>query len=1605
MQSLLSSVFETHANRAAVQGASIAWTYAELDRLSAGLAQALAERGVAPGQAVPILMGRSPLLVLSQLALLRLGGSYAPIDMASPAPRRRAMLDALGSALALTDGADAAEAAGSAEVFDVAAWLSGQRSGRAVRDPWVEPPPGTPACVMFTSGSTGVPKGVMVPHAGIARLVHGANYAHFGPEQRWAQLSSPAFDASTLEVWGALLNGGCCMIQEEAVPSLETLGEFLIAQRITDAWLTSALFNAMVEDQLAALGQLRQLLVGGERVSARHARLMLQAHPNVRLINGYGPTENTTFTLCHTITPDDTEGATGVPIGTPVAGTQVRVEPSDPDVPEKGELWAAGDGVAFGYLGDAALTQAKFVWHGGARWYRTGDLVRRRSDGVFEFHGRIDRQIKLRGQRIELEEVELALAACPGVGNSAVLVVGQNADDRRLIAFYDGPEAADPSDAQVAAHMRLTLPDAAIPSQFVRLQRLPANLSGKVDRKALEAMWVGGPASLVDRLQQVIALNPDRPALEGRHETLSYAELDQRSARLAAQLIALGLAPGDHVALLLPRSVALVVAMLAVLRAGAVYAPLDPGHPPQRTSRVLDLLKPKFTLTDGAAPGIAFGDCRCIDLAEPATLAAARGAAPWAVTPPDAPLYVMFTSGSTGVPKGVIVPGRGVLALVADAGAFGWAAFPPEARWLLVTSPSFDISNLEIWGALLNGACCVIQEGELPSLDELARLITARRVTHAQLSTALFNAMVDTQLGALLGLTQLITGGERASPPHMRKLLLARPGLRLINAYGPTETTIWSLSHRVDVADTHAAAGIPIGRPVRGTRLRLEPLPIDAAEPTGSAELLIAGAGVALGYLHDAQQTRRSFVELDGERWYRTGDLVSQRADGTLAFHGRADRQVKLQGQRIELDEVELALASCPGVGEVAVLLHGDDAAHRHLVAFYAGLAGATPDAEQVTAHAAAQLPLAAVPTVVRALDQLPQNRNGKVDRAALARLAEAADVPGAQDADAAAAPIGEFETRLAAIWQTLLPRARIGRGSHFLRSGGSSLLALHVATQVHKQLGRNLAPVDVLRRPVLAEQAALISQLPQLGAEAAVYDPSGGHRVPMTHLQQSLLAASAIDLTDCAYLVHVGLVLPEAPPDWLAWRAAFAALAQRHPALRLSAFHDGEIARGTLEESLAPGWWQEHAPIAELPRDLDWPEAVQAAINRPLDTHTQGSMRVDCWRVHGGGAAVVWTVHHHALDEASIGNALTELDALLRGAPLAPVYGSPFSFQAVESAWADRPAAMGQWAARLAETLEGCTPPLERAPALGHERRFELGVDLRHALKARCAVLGCTPFTLLLTAYGLALQEAFGPRFRFVSTPFSRRAEPELLEPIGYLLDVRFVEAGALPGEAPDATLARVHRAILDGQEPSFQWLDTLIEAVEAINPQAARCLSQFGFTWRLDPARVVSMGGQTAQLLRVPQRGARLSMFLHAAQLGDTLGYSIEAVASAHRSGQVEAVAGAFERHLAALCASPRDATLLARPAPATTAGAVLAAVDTALDATLTAAWARWLKLPEATVTASSHFLRSGGSSLVAMRLAAELRREHGIKLDVGAFLGNATFAQLTALSRAKP
>ncbi|MDO9354839.1 MAG: phosphopantetheine-binding protein, partial [Solirubrobacteraceae bacterium] len=250
--------------------------------------------------------------------------------------------------------------------------------------------------------------------------------------------------------------------------------------------------------------------------------------------------------------------------------------------------------------------------------------------------------------------------------------------------------------------------------------------------------------------------------------------------------------------------------------------------------------------------------------------------------------------------------------------------------------------------------------------------------------------------------------------------------------------------------------------------------------------------------------------------------------------------------------------------------------------------------------------------------------------------------------------------------------------------------------------------------------------------------------------------------------------------------------------------------------------------------------------------------------------------------------------------------------------------------------------------------------------------------------------------------TPFSRRAEPELIEPIAFFADTRFIEAGARPGEAPAAALARVHQSILEAQEPAFQWLDALTDAVAEVDPMAAQCLTQFNFTWRLNPSRQVAMAGQSAELLRVPQASARFSLCLHAAQVGEAVEYSIEAVESAFVAGQGDAVAHAFGVRLAAICTASEPQAL----APVAVSGEPThAAVDGPADPALLAAWSRWLNQPEAGVRPVSHFLRSGGSSLTAMRMAAELRREHGLRLDIGAFLAEPTFARLAQLTRSQP
>ncbi|HEX6751683.1 MAG TPA: amino acid adenylation domain-containing protein [Longimicrobium sp.] len=481
------------AAAAAPEAVALAWdggrmTYAELDGRANRLAHHLRRAGVAAGTRVGVFLERGLEMVVATLAALKAGGAYVPLDPAYPAERLAFMLADTAVPVLVTESPLAdrlpPHAARSVRVDTDAAAIAAEPADAPVAGT----NPEAAAYVMYTSGSTGRPKGVEVPHRAIVRLVRGQDYVSIDPSDVFLQLAPASFDAATLELWGPLLNGARLAIHPAGQPSVESVGRTLAEHGVTVLWLTAGLFHLVVEGRIETLRGVRQLIAGGDVLSVAHVRRVLAELPETALINGYGPTENTTFTCCHPVRAEDVERGS-IPIGKPIVNTYVRVldagmRPVPVGVP--GELYAGGAGLALGYLNQPELTAEKFVadpFAAGARLYRTGDRVRWRADGTVEFLGRVDAQVKIRGFRVEPGEVEAVLRACPGVREAAVVVREDEPGEKRLVAYVAGEAAAD----EVREHLRGRLPEHMLPAAFVFLDGLPLTPNGKLDRRALPA--------------------------------------------------------------------------------------------------------------------------------------------------------------------------------------------------------------------------------------------------------------------------------------------------------------------------------------------------------------------------------------------------------------------------------------------------------------------------------------------------------------------------------------------------------------------------------------------------------------------------------------------------------------------------------------------------------------------------------------------------------------------------------------------------------------------------------------------------------------------------------------------------------------------------------------------------------------------------------------------------------------------------------------------------------------------------------------------------------------------------------------------------------------
>jgi len=474
-------------------------TYHQLNERANQLAHYLQSQDLGPDRLVGVYLERTGELIISLLAILKAGGAYVPLDSNNPSERLAWMIEDTGLKVLITDQS----MTDSITSKSIQGIRLDQERAKIEQESTENLPcvtsPEDRAYVMYTSGSTGAPKGVEICHRGILRLLFGVDYVDLAGRQSFLQLAPVSFDASTFEIWGALLHGHRCVLFPQAVPQIEKLGEVLQKEQIDCLWLTASLFNTVIEEQPQILKGVRQLLTGGEALSVPHVRRALEQLPQTQLINGYGPTESTTFTCCYRIPRTIEEHARSIPIGRPIGNTQVyilddRMQPAPVGI--AGQLYIGGAGLARGYWRRDELTAERFIGNpfdttGQARLYKTGDLCRYLPDGNIEFLGRLDHQVKIRGFRIELGEIESVLGGHGAVAQAAVTAREDTPGHKRLVAYVVARQGSACSAADLREYLGRRLPEYMIPSAFVFLDSLPLTASGKVDRKALPAPQSG----------------------------------------------------------------------------------------------------------------------------------------------------------------------------------------------------------------------------------------------------------------------------------------------------------------------------------------------------------------------------------------------------------------------------------------------------------------------------------------------------------------------------------------------------------------------------------------------------------------------------------------------------------------------------------------------------------------------------------------------------------------------------------------------------------------------------------------------------------------------------------------------------------------------------------------------------------------------------------------------------------------------------------------------------------------------------------------------------------------------------------------------------------
>jgi amino acid adenylation domain-containing protein len=981
-------------------------------------------------------------------------------------------------------------------------------------------------------------------------------------------------------------------------------------------------------------------------------------------------------------------------------------------------------------------------------------------------------------------------------------------------------------------------------------------------------------AGLPELFSEVARRMPEAQALVAPDgEVWSYRRLDEESARLARRLRALGVVPETAVGLCLERSPELILGTLAILKAGGAYVPLDAGYPDERLAFMLADTGARVVLVHGPTRErmerlglelIELGekdikDSKDIKDEAHSSLESLTSLEPFASLP-ESLAYVIYTSGSTGRPKGVAVPHRGVVRLVRET---NYVRLGPGARTGHVANISFDAATYEIWGALLTGAAVVVIPREVVlSPADLAGWIRERGVTSMFLTSALFTRMSREVPDAFATMSELLVGGEAVDPAAARAVLAGRPPRRLLNGYGPTESTTFATWHPIrEVAE--GAASVPIGSPLANTTLYVLDRWQAVVPPGSPGELCIGGDGLARGYLNRPELTAERFVPHpweDGERLYRTGDLVRQRPDGALDYLGRLDHQVKIRGFRIEPGEIEAVLAGHPDVRECAVLARQDELrgpGETRLVAYAVLHPGAKRPVSALRAWLQERLPEYMVPSAFVGLDALPLTPNGKLDRRALAAL----EPGGAAGTAAQGPPADPVEELLAGIWTEVLQLPAVGVRDDFFALGGHSLLATQVASRVREVLGVDLPLRALFAAPTVEALARTVrAARPEGGSLAPPILPASRQaELPLSFAQQRLWVIDLLEPGNPAYNVPFAASLSgELSPALLA--RIFAEIVRRHEALRttfaIRADRPVQVISPEVRVELPV------VDLAELPPAEREARARRLALEearRPFDLRRGPLLRLALVRLAAREHVLLLNLHHIVSDGWSLGVLLRELEALHtafsrgRRSPLPELPVQYADFAVWQRSWLQGEALatqLGFWKRRLAGAPHLLELPLDRPrPAVqtfdGAVHPMTLSPSLTEAVRGLCQVQGVTPFMALLAAWTVLLGRHAGQEDVVVGSPIAGRNRREIEGLIGFFVNTLALRADLSGSPTFGELLGQVRQTALDAYAHQDVPFERIVEEVAVERDLAVSPLFQVLFVLQNAPVGDLAVPG----------------------------------------------------------------------------------------------------------------------------------------------------------------